>query len=216
MRILLADDHDLLRDTLEVFLQRLDPKVQVMHARSFPDALDQAQRAPNLDLILLDLRMPGMNGLTGLEVMRQRYPSVPVVLMSGEVNRDTVFSALGAGAAGFIPKVMGGKAMLNALQLVLSGERYVPDIVLSSAQPWQEEELTRGGGGSTNPLSKLSRRERDVMNLLTKGNSNKEIAKELQIEAVTVALHLSSIYRKLGVTNRTQAVKTAMQHGWEA
>jgi DNA-binding NarL/FixJ family response regulator len=215
MRILLADDHDLLRDTLEVFLQRLDPKVQVLHARSFPDALDQASRATGLDLILLDLRMPGMNGLTGLEVMRQRYPSVPVVLMSGEVNRDTVFSALSAGAAGFIPKVMGGKAMLNALQLVMAGERYVPDIVLSSGQPWQDAEMT-GGGGSNNPLGKLSRRERDVMALLTKGNSNKEIAKELQIEAVTVALHLSSIYRKLGVTNRTQAVKTAMQHGWEA
>jgi DNA-binding NarL/FixJ family response regulator len=215
MRILLADDHDLLRDTLEVFLQRLDPKVQVFHARSFPDALEQATRAPSLDLILLDLRMPGMNGLTGLEVMRQRYPSVPVVLMSGEVSRDTVFSALSAGAAGFIPKVMGGKAMLNALQLVLSGERYVPDIVLASGQPWEDSEMTRGGG-SSNPLGKLSRRERDVMALLTKGHSNKEIAKELQIEAVTVALHLSSIYRKLVVTNRTQAVKVAMQHGWEA
>src|SRR3546814_1589763 len=94
MRILLADDHDLLRDTLEVFLQRPDPKVQVLHARSFPDALDQASRATGLDLILLDLRMPGMNGLTGLEVMRQHYPAVPVVLMSGEVNRDTVFSAI--------------------------------------------------------------------------------------------------------------------------
>lgn len=215
MRILLADDHDLLRDTLEVFLQRLDPKVQVLHARSFPDALEQASRATGLDLILLDLRMPGMNGLTGLEVMRQRYPAVPVVLMSGEVNREIVFSALRAGAAGFIPKVMGGKAMLNALQLVLSGERYVPDIVLSSGQPWQDDETMRGGS-SSNPLGKLSRRERDVMSLLTKGNSNKEIAKELQIEAVTVALHLSSIYRKLGVTNRTQAVRTAMQNGWEA
>lgn len=214
MRILLADDHDLLRDTLEVFLQRLDPKVQVVHARSFPDALEQAARSPALDLILLDLRMPGMNGLAGLEVMRQRYPAVPVVLMSGEVNRDTVFSALSAGAAGFIPKVMGGKAMLNALQLVLSGERYVPDVVLSSGQPWEDEDA--GRAGSSNPLGKLSRRERDVMSLLTKGHSNKEIAKELQIEAVTVALHLSSIYRKLAVTNRTQAVKVAMQHGWEA
>jgi two-component system, NarL family, nitrate/nitrite response regulator NarL len=214
MRILLADDHDLLRDTLEVFLQRLDPQVQVFHARSFPDALDQASRAASLDLILLDLRMPGMNGLAGLEVMRQRYPAVPVVVMSGEVSRDIVFSALGAGAAGFIPKVMGGKAMLNALQLILSGERYVPDLVLSSGQPWDDDGA--GRSGSDNPLSKLSRRERDVMALLTKGHSNKEIAKALQIEAVTVALHLSSIYRKLAVANRTQAVKVAMQHGWEA
>ena len=155
-----------------------------------------------------------MNGLAGLEAMRQRYPNIPVVVLSGEVNRDVVFGALGAGAAGFIPKVMGGKAMLNALQLILSGERYVPDLVLASGQPWEED----GGARSTsdNPLSKLSRRERDVLSLLTKGQSNKEIAKELQIEAVTVALHLSSIYRKLAVANRTQAVKVAMQHGWEA
>lgn len=214
MRILLADDHDLLRDTLEVFLQRLDPEVHVLHARSFPDALDQASRAASLDLILLDLRMPGMNGLAGLESMRQRYPNTPVVVLSGEVSRDVVFGALGAGAAGFIPKVMGGKAMLNALQLILSGERYVPDLVLASGQPWEEDAGARST--SDNPLSKLSRRERDVMSLLTKGQSNKEIAKELQIEAVTVALHLSSIYRKLAVANRTQAVKVAMQHGWEA
>ena len=213
MRILLADDHDLLRDTLEVFLQRLDSKVQVFHARSFPDALEQASRAASLDLILLDLRMPGMNGLAGLEVLRKRHPTVPVVVMSGEVSRDVVFNALGAGAAGFIPKVMGGKAMLNALQLILAGERYVPDLVLTSGQSWEAE---GAGPGTGSPLGKLSRRERDVMSLLTKGHSNKEIAKELQIEAVTVALHLSSIYRKLGVTNRTQAVRLAMQHGWDA
>lgn len=214
MHILLADDHDLLRDTLEVFLQRLDPDLQVLHARSFPDALEQAARATAIDLILLDLRMPGMNGLTGLEVMRRRYPQIPVVLMSGEVNRDLVFSALGAGAAGFIPKAMGGKAMLSALRLVLSGERYVPDVVLAPGQPSNDVESSCAAPG--NPLAKLSRRERDVMSLLTKGKANKEIAKELQIEAVTVALHLSSIYRKLGVTNRTQAVTVAMQHGWEA
>lgn len=212
MRILLADDHDLLRDTLEVFLQRLDPEIQVVHARSFPEALERAAQAGRLDLILLDVRMPGMNGLAGLDAMRQRYPEVPVVVMSGDVSRELVFDALGAGAAGFIPKAMGGKAMLNALQLVLSGQRYVPDIVLSSGQPWADAAPGASGG----PLGRLSRRERDVMSLLTKGYSNKEIAKELRIEAVTVALHLSSIYRKLGVGNRTQAVKLAMQHGWEA
>lgn len=212
MRILLADDHDLLRDTLEVFLQRLDPEVQVVHARSFPEALERAAQADKLDLILLDVRMPGMNGLAGLESMQRRYPAVPVVVMSGDVSRELVFDALGAGAAGFIPKAMGGKAMLNALQLVLSGQRYVPDIVLSSDRPW----LEATHGSSDSPLGRLSRRERDVMLLLTKGCSNKEIAKELRIEAVTVALHLSSIYRKLGVSNRTQAVKLAMQHGWEA
>src|SRR3546814_16140890 len=97
--------------------------------------------------------------------------------------------------------------LFRSLQLVMAGERYVPDNVLSSGQPWRDAEMT-GGGGSNHPLGKLSRRERDVMALLTKGNSNKEIAKELQNEAVTDALHLSSISRKHGVTNRTPEVKT--------
>lgn len=213
MRILLADDHDLLRDSLEVFLQRLDSTVQVFHARDLPDALEQASRTASLDLILLDLRMPGMNGLAGLGTMRKRHPTVPVVVMSGELSRDVVFDALGAGAAGFIPKVMGGKAMLKALQLILAGQRYVPDLVFASGRPWEDDEAWRRGSG---PLGQLSRRERDVMALLTRGQSNKEIARDLQIEAVTVAVHLSSIYRKLNVANRTQAVKVAMQHGWEA
>ncbi len=210
MQVILADDHDLVRDTLEAFLKRLGDDVRVLHAANLPQAVELAREAGELQLILLDLRMPGMNGLAGLKTMRTERPEVPVVILSGEVNSDTVRGALQAGAAGFIPKTMRATAMLNALRLVLSGERYVPDLLLTEA--------TTPAGGAPAPgsrLDSLTPRERQVVGELVKGLSNREIARNLSIEEVTVALHLRSIYRKLDVESRTQAVRLALQLGWE-
>jgi DNA-binding NarL/FixJ family response regulator len=208
MRILLADDHDLIRDTIEEFLKRLDEDLQVVHAATLPQALEHIRKADALDLILLDLRMPGMNGLAGLKSV-QALSGVPIVILSGETNPDIIRNALQAGAAGFLPKTMRGTAMLNALRLILAGERYVPDILVTG-QPAPAEE---GAGGGPGPAS-LTQREREVMGLLVQGLSNKEIGHRLGIEVVTVALHLRSIYRKLGVSSRTQAVRLAMEQGW--
>jgi two-component system nitrate/nitrite response regulator NarL len=152
--------------------------------------------------------MPGMNGLAGLKSV-QALTAVPIVILSGETNPDTIRNALQAGAAGFLPKTMRGTAMLNALRLILAGERYIPDIMVAG-QPAPAEEST-GGGPSPRALTP---REREVMGLLVRGLSNKEIGHRLGIEVVTVALHLRSIYRKLGVTSRTQAVRMAMEQGW--
>jgi len=209
MRILLADDHDLIRDTIEEFLKRLAADLQVSHAATLPEALDVLRAAGDLDLILLDLRMPGMNGLAGLKSVQAESGGVPIVILSGETDPDTVRSALQAGAAGFVPKTMRGTAMLNALRLVLAGERYVPDILLA-------EQTARADSGAHGDrgLALLTRRERDVMRLLVQGLSNKEIGGSLKIEVVTVALHLRSIYRKLGVASRTQAVRMALEQGW--
>lgn len=208
MRILLADDHDLIRDTIEEFLKRLDKDIHVLHAATLPQALDLLSKADPLDLVLLDLRMPGMNGLAGLKSV-QAMTGVPVVILSGETNPDTIRNALQAGAAGFLPKTMRGTAMLNALRLILAGERYVPDILVAG-QPAHAEESP---GSGPSPRS-LTPREREVMGLLVQGLSNKEIGHRLGIEVVTVALHLRSIYRKLGVSSRTQAVRMAMEQGW--
>jgi two-component system, NarL family, nitrate/nitrite response regulator NarL len=209
MRILLADDHDLVRDSIEEFLKRLDRDVEVLHASTLPQALDLArQKDSALDAILLDLRMPGMNGLAGLKAMCAACATVPVVIISGETDPDTVRGALQAGAAGFLPKTMRGTAMLGAMRLILSGERYVPDLVVA-------ERAESGSGASSGAFSGLTQREREVMSLLVQGLPNKEISQRLKIEVVTVALHLRSIYRKLGVSSRTQAVRLAMQQGWD-
>lgn len=209
MRILLADDHDLVRDTIEEFLKRLDQDLTVLHAATLPQALEQARKADDLDLVLLDLRMPGMNGLAGLKTMQAARPGVPIVVLSGETQPDTIRSALQAGAAGFLPKTMRGTAMLTALRLVLAGERYIPDIMLADPAAGSPE-----APGSDAVLAAITPREREVMGLLVQGLPNKEIGRRLNIEVVTVALHLRSIYRKLGVTSRTQAVRMALQQGW--
>lgn len=209
MRILLADDHDLVRDTIEEFLKRLTDDLQVSHAATLPQALDVLRKSGDFDLVLLDLRMPGMNGLAGFKAVQAESGTAPVVIISGETNPDIVRSALQAGAAGFVPKTMRGTAMLNALRLVLAGERYVPDILLAE-QAARPEAVA---GGEQGPAL-LTRRERDVMRLLVQGLSNREIAGSLKVEVVTVALHLRSIYRKLGVTSRTQAVRMALKEDW--
>lgn len=218
MQVLLADDHRLVREGLTFFLERLDTDVSVVEAGTFDEALSQASETDNLDLIILDLVMPGMNGFTGLEVMRSRFPGVPVVILSGSYNRSDVLTALDRGAQGYIPKNLSGKAMIRALQLVVSGERYVPSVIFSDTEG--NSSVTRGfvagNYSGDSPLNRLTPRERDVLGHLSQGLTNKEIARNLGLKEVTVKIHLKGVFRKLGATNRTQAVKIALQLGWEA
>ena len=215
MKVLLADDHRLVREGLKLLIGRLGDDVDVLEAGDFEQALSLAEGAEGLDLIILDLSMPGMDGLAGLERMCGLRPEVPVVILSGTFERKLVLDALMRGAHGYIPKTLGGKAMLSALQLVVAGEKYVPSIVLED------------GGASPsaaidaqipldNPIRKLTRRERDVLSLLAEGHPNKEIARRLELQEVTVKVHLKGVFRKLGATNRTQAVRIAIELGWEA
>ena len=203
LHVIVADDHVLIRELLERQLKELDADVRVYHAGTLQQVLELAHTAERLDLILLDLRMPGMNGFAGLQAVRQTRPEVPVAILSGQIEPQTIRDALQAGAAGYLPKTMRATGMLNALRLILDGERYVPESVLSTA-----------AGGETGGAD-FSKRERDVIKQLMLGHTNKEIARDLQVEEVTVALHLRSIYRKLAVRNRTQAVRLLLERGWE-
>ena len=205
LHVIVADDHALIRELLERQLKELDADVRVYHAGTLQQVLELARTAERLDLILLDLRMPGMNGFAGLQAVRQKRPEVPVAILSGQIEPQTIREALQAGAAGYLPKTMRAAGMLNALRLILDVERYVPDSALSAST---------AAGGETGGVE-FSKRERDVIKQLMLGHTNKEIARDLQIEEVTVALHLRSIYRKLAVRNRTQAVRLLMERGWE-
>lgn len=217
MNILLADDHDLVRDGIVSFLKTAAPDITVSQAKDFAESLAIVDSDTNIDLTILDLNMPGMNGLSGLTVMRQKFPDVPVVILSGSVKRSDVLNALEHGASGYLPKTLSGKSLINALRLVLSGEKYIPSALLEddggSIRPG---EIDLDGLAPDNPLRQLTNREREVLALLTKGLSNKEIAKQLSVREITVKVHLTGIFKKLGAANRTQAVKIAMQLGWEA
>ncbi len=217
MNILLADDHDLVRDGITSFLQTAAPDVTVAQAKDFAEALAIVNGDQTIDLTILDLNMPGMNGLSGLTVMRQKCPDVPVVILSGSVKRSDVLNALEHGASGYLPKTLSGKSLINALRLVMSGEKYIPSALLEDdGGTIRPGEIDLDGLEPDNPLRQLTNREREVLALLTKGLSNKEIAKQLSVREITVKVHLTGIFKKLGAANRTQAVKIAMQLGWEA
>jgi DNA-binding NarL/FixJ family response regulator len=205
MRILLADDHVLVRDALKSYIERLAEDATVFAASSFPEALAIAQREFGLDLVILDLRMPGMNGLEGLVRMREVMPRTPVVIMSGLARPQDIADAMAAGAAGFFPKTLNGTALVAAVRLVLAGERFMPsaDHAGNGGETQLEDEAT----------SSLTVREREVLDLLTKGLSNKEIARRLELQEVTIKLHVRGICRKLGAKNRTQAALRAVAVG---
>lgn len=216
MQIILADDHKLIRDGLRPFLLEVDGAAEILEASSLDEALTQARQATSLGLVLLDLMMPGMNSLGGLDVMRTACPSIPIVILSGYSSRDHVISAIQAGAAGFIPKTVSGSTMVSALKLVLSGEKYLPSS--SFLEPPGQQSQTLSGNGSGNghgPFNRLTRREIEVLDLTVRGGTNKEIANGLGLKEITVKVHLRNIYRKIGANNRAQAVRLAMSAGFD-
>ncbi len=206
MKIVLADDHGLIRELVAKAVKALDDNVEVLHAEDVARALELAAGEKSIDIVVMDLRMPGMNGLTGLRQMLQLRPDVPVVILSGEKDPEMIRAALNAGASGFIPKTTRVAAMVNALRMILSGDRYVPfDVLVPGVQ---------SDPGAAPGLDSLTPRELDILKNLVKGQSNKEIGKLLGLEEVTVAAHLRSIFKKLDVRNRTQAVRVATLVGF--
>ncbi len=207
MHILVADDHNLVRDGLKPFLFELDADATIIDASNFDEALNAAKSVPKLDLVLLDLKMPGMSGLAGVEQMRRLHPNVPVVILSGHVEREEVLAAVRAGAAGYIPKTISGSALINALRLVLAGESYLPPSILLESAPSERKP-------AASPLATLSVREREILGYLIEGQTNKEIARRLDLQEITIKIHLRNVYRKIGAVNRAQAVRIALSSGW--
>lgn len=217
MRILLADDHDLVREALSLLFQQYFEDCEVVEAGALDPALAHIDADRVFDLILLDLRMPGMNGLDGLRLTLDKVgKDVPVVLLSGAYNGDDVRHAIENGAHGFIPKTLRGEALANAIRLVLAGEKYLPSSILSNfgdgfSQNSDGSSRRSGGFGNEGDFARLTPREREVLALLSEGRPNKDIARNLDLREITVKYHLKNIYRKLHVSNRAQAVKIALE-----
>lgn len=200
MRLLLADDHDLVRETLAAFLMA-EGFCQVTPVSTLDLALEAIAAGPPFDLILLDYQMPGMNGLEGLARARAAAPGTPVAILSGTTHRDLADTAMKAGAAGFVPKTLASRAMVAAVELMARGETFAPISLLASGEP------------AAGTLAALTRRETDVLRGLCAGKSNKEIARDLDLQEVTVKLHVKTLSRKLNAKNRTHAAMIARDAG---
>lgn len=204
MRVLIADDHELLRDTLELYLKQ-EGNIETAVAADLDGAVRLINNEGPFDLVLLDFNMPGMNGLEGLRSVQQMNGGQRVALISGVATRDIAEQALASNAAGFLPKSLSARSLINAVRFMAMGEQYAPLEFMSGAQ---EDDK------SNHPLaSQLSRREMQVLEGLSLGKSNKEIARDLDVREPTVKLHVKTLYRKIGVHNRTQAALVAKEAG---
>ncbi|MEL6582639.1 MAG: response regulator transcription factor [Pseudomonadota bacterium] len=203
MRILIADDHDLVRETLSAFLS-VEGGFDVTLAEDLSAARDKIEVDGPFDLVLLDYGMPGMDGLNGLSIAMEVNGGKPVALMSGIAPKAVAQEAVDAGAAGFLPKTIAAKSLVNAVRFMCMGETYIPHDFLTQAEDEAEQ----------HPLAaKLSEREIEVLGGLCRGLSNKEIARELDLQEVTVKLHVKTLSRKLEARNRTHAAMIGKEAG---
>lgn len=214
---ILADDHRMVREALVPFVRRIGDRVTVLEAGSLDEVLEIVARPEiEIDLAIVDLYMPGMNGPGGLRRLREVRPQTPVAVLSGSINAQDIEGALDAGAAGYLPKTMIGAAFVNALSLVLNGERFVPSEFYIGLRD-RGANMIAGPEGEASaeraPIG-LTSRQWAVLRELVAGRSNKEIAKILGIEEITVKVHLQAVFKRLQVSNRTQAATYAMQRGW--
>ena len=198
--LLIADDHPLFRGALREAVNGLFARAAIGEAGTFEEVTEFLERGGEVDLILLDLRMPGVRGFSGLLFLRSERPSTPVVVVSGNEERAVIRHCMEFGAAGYIPKSNSLETMRAAIAQVLDGGRWTPPDFDPSSQP------NRESSAMARRLASLTPQQIRVLMMLSQGLLNKQIAYELGVSEATVKAHVSAILQKLGVESRTQAV----------
>ncbi|MES2684159.1 MAG: response regulator transcription factor [Pseudomonadota bacterium] len=201
--VLIADDHPLFRAALRMAVERVLPGVQVCEADSFSALQAAIRREPDADLVLLDLRMPGVRGYSSLVWLRAEHASVPVVMVSADEDASTIHRSLDFGAAGFIPKSAGLDVLTEALTAVLDGQLWTPPQAATRPDS-SDAQLARR-------VASLSPQQLKVLMHLAEGRLNKQIAYDLEVTEATIKAHVTAVLRKLGLYGRTQAAVLAQR-----
>jgi len=202
-KILVADDHPLFRDAVINIISQTFSNSEVLESEDIDSTLALVKENNDLDLILLDLNMPGMSGLTGLLDLRNQYPTIPIVIISAETEKQVILQTIAYGAVGFIAKSSTKNTIGEAIKSIFEGNVYLPaDIIRSQTTVNTPKEFEI----SPEKMLLLTRRELMVLKNLTKGEANKQIAFNLNISETTVKSHVSSILKKLGASNRVKVV----------
>ena len=201
--LLIADDHPLFRGALREAVNGLFDRAEIAEAGTFEEVTELLERGGDIDLILLDLRMPGVRGFSGLMYLRAQYPSLPIVVVSANDDPAVIRRCMEFGASGFIPKTLGVEALRQAVAQVLHGEVWTPpDVDL-------QRDTDAESAAVIARLATLTPQQVRVLMMLSGGLLNKQIAYELSVSEATVKAHVSAILQKLGVESRTQAVIAA-------
>jgi len=212
MKVLLIDDHGLFVDGMQLVLAKLEPNIKVLDACSYEKALPVMRENPDLDLVLLDLGLPGLSDIDALKAVRSELPATPVIVLSSNDDGAKVQQILSMGAQGYIPKSTSAEVLIRALKLVLSGGVYIPSEILSQFKNQPNNDVN--SEPKTMESSPLTPRQQEVLGKLIHGYSNKEIGKLLDMAESTVRVHIAAILKELNVSNRTRAAHLAVQKGW--
>jgi len=202
LRIVIADDHALVRGGLALLIEMASPGAEVLQANNLAQVTGYLEEEKPIDLLMLDLMMPGMQGESDIRTIGQSWPEIPIIIVSVKEDIDSIRNSLAAGAMGYIPKTSSPDVTVSAIQLVLAGGVYVPPHVLQlgSAEAFEnktENRLEENHG--------LTQRHIEVLDLLTIGKSNQAIAEALGLTTGTIKMHVSAIFKRLGVSSRTEA-----------
>ncbi len=199
MKVLIVDDHAIVREGLIALLVQAEPGAEILQAGGSLEALDVVAAREDLDVVVLDLAMPGIGGIGALPALSRLRPGLPVIVLSSSENPEDVRNALAAGAMGYVTKSASPRTLVAAVRLVLAGSIYVPPLMIAPSQRPQPALEPPPEGAA------LTARHKDVLELLAAGKSNKEIGLALGIAEKTVKAHVTAIFRSLNVVNRTQA-----------
>jgi DNA-binding NarL/FixJ family response regulator len=196
-----ADDHPLFRNAILEVIKRHYPDAVVGQSMDLDSAIRDLEKNDETDLLLLDLHMPGSQDLFGLIMVREKFPSIPVAIISADEDPDTINRAMGHGASGYIPKSCSPQTIHDAIHTMLNGDRWVPEELRNSLTPVDSEEKDLAA-----KIATLTPQQYRVLCYLREGWLNKQIGYELGITEATIKAHITAIFRKLGISNRTQAV----------
>lgn len=218
MKILVADDHELFLKGLELILTDVDKDVELVFAHNYTDIFNILNEQQNFNLILTDLAMPGANWLDAIKKIHEKLPETPIIILSAVFDKEIVQKTIEIGAAGYIPKTSSNAVIISAVKLVLSGGAYIPPELLNNSLKNEFDVLKQVENISeempiNENIKKLTPRQVEVIKLIAKGRSNKQIAYDLGLTEGTVKLHVTAILKIFNVYNRTGAVMEATKLG---
>jgi DNA-binding NarL/FixJ family response regulator len=215
MKILVIDDHVLIRQAMQGVLKKVRRDAVLLEAPNSKEALQIISAQPDIDLVLLDLTLPDRDGFSVFTELRERYPSIAIVVVSAQQDPSKVMKALELGARGYIPKSAHGDVILNALRLIISGGTYVPPEILAGGE-LSHTPFFAPDRAQRSPMDiGLTDRQLEVLTLMMQGKNNKTICRTLNLAEPTVKNHVTAILRALKVSSRTEAVIAANNLGWK-